>query len=108
MAVGTQVKQWRTEAPARTSRSRRWMVAAAIAIAAAGTGIGIFAATNSSEAGTSVVSSPEVAYVDPGLEARQDALKRFHQDARPVSGTGSTSTDPQSALKRYHEDNLGR
>ena len=112
MAVGTQVRRWQEETVVRPSRTRRWIAAAAIAIAAAGAGTGIIIATTGTDGATPAVSSPEVTYVDPGVEARQDALKRFHQDARPVAPATtqqvSTGSDPQSALKRYHEDNLGR
>ena len=103
MAVGTQVAQRESSFTTMRKGTRKWFAAMAIAIAAIGSGTGIWAAVNGSDAPASIpaVSSPEVPYTDPGVAARQDALKRFHQD-------NVTPSDPQSALRRYHEDNLGR
>ena len=102
MTVGTQVAQRETSFTTTRKATRKWMVAVAIAVAAIGSGTGIFVATtgNDSPAGIPAVSSPEVPYADPGVEARQDALKRFHSD-------NVTPSDPQAALKRYHQDAKG-
>jgi hypothetical protein len=102
MTVGTQVE--RREMPFTGTRkaTRRWLAAFAIAIATIGSGTGIVVAVTGNDGPASIpaVSSPEVPYSDPGVEARQDALKRFHEDAR-------TPVDPQAALKRYHQDAKG-
>jgi hypothetical protein len=106
MAVGTQVE--RREMPFSGTRkgTRKWIAAVAIGIAAIGSGTGIYAAVTGKDApaSTPVVSSPEVPYVDPGVEARQDALKRFHEDNASPSIPNS---DPQAALKRFHLDSKG-
>ena len=102
MTVGTQVERREMPFTGTSKGTRKWLAAFAIAIAAIGSGTGIWAAVsgNDAPASTPVVSSPEVPYTDPGVAARQDALKRFHQD-------NVTPADPQGALKRYHQDSKG-
>ena len=102
MAVGTQVAQRETSFTTTRKGTRKWFAAVAIAIAAIGSGTGIWAAVSGNESPASIpaVSSPEVPYTDPGVDARQDALKRFHSE-------NVTPVDPQGALKRYHQDARG-
>ena len=102
MTVGTQVERRQMPFTGARKATRKWLAAAAIAIAAIGGGTGIWAAVNGNDSPASipVVSSAEVPYTDPGVTARQETLKRFHQD-------NVTPVDPQGALKRYHEDSKG-
>ena len=104
MAVGTQVERLGMTPQSTRSRIRTWMVGAGIAIAALA-GTGTFFAVSGSEEPASIpaVSSPVGDWVDPGVEARQDALKRYHQD----SASPPKDASLQGALKRYHEDAKG-
>ena len=101
MTVGTKIERLSPAIETKHSRVRRWMVAAAIGIAAAGTGT-FFAASGGkgSQTGTPVTAAQVGEWFDPGVEARQDALKRYHLDSAPP-----VDASFQGALKRYHEDN---